>query len=131
MKRIKELLILGLVCGLVFATAGMAQRQGQESYTGIVTASQMASTGLSGLGIWEKRLNCHGQADCDQRLVRAGGKYVLLTNKGVYKLNDQAKAAQFVAQRVTITGGFDSSKKTIEVADVQAYRPSSTTAGVQ
>ena len=83
------------------------------------------------MGIWMKRLNCHDEADCAQRLVRAGGKYVLVTSKGVYQLNDQAKAAQFVAQRVTVTGSFDSSKKTIEVADVQAYNPTSTTAGVQ
>jgi hypothetical protein len=83
------------------------------------------------VGIWEKKLNCHGEADCAQRLVAAGGKYVLVTTKGVYQLSDQKKAAHYVAQAVTISGPFDSSTKTIEVADVQIYNSSSQSAGLQ
>jgi hypothetical protein len=133
MKMNKASLMLGLVAVFVFVTASVVQSQGQKSYTGVVTASQIASSGgSSGMGIWMKKLNCHSEADCAQRLVGAGGKYVLVTSKGVYQLNDQTKAAQFVAQRVTVTGSFDSVKKTIEVADVQVYSGSSTTsAGVQ
>ena len=118
---------LAAAFALVAVTAFAAQEQ--KSYTGIVTASQIASTG--GVGIWEKKLNCHGEADCAQRLVAAGGKYVLVTTKGVYQLSDQKKAARYVAQAVTITGPFDSSSKTIEVADVQIYNSSAVSAGLQ
>ena len=68
----------------------------------------------------EKHLNCHGEVDC-----------VLVTNKGVYNLSDQTKAARFVVRQVTINGVFDSSKRTIEVADVQLYNPSATNAVLQ
>jgi hypothetical protein len=114
---------------LAFLVVGSVRAQDQKSYSGIVTASQIASTGS--IGTWEKKLNCHGEADCARKLVRAGGTYVLITSKGVYTLSDQTKAAQFAAQRVTVTGGFDKSKKTIEVADVQMYNPAAASAGLQ
>ena len=114
----------------LFAMGSVAvAAQNQASYTGRVTASQLAS-GVS-IAIWEKTLHCQGEADCARRLVGAGGKYVLVTSKGVYQLSDQTKAAQFVAQAVTVNGAFDSSKKTIEVADVQTYRPSAVSADSQ
>jgi hypothetical protein len=120
---------VGFAALLAFLVVGSVAAQGQKSYTGIVTASQIASTGS--VGTWEKKLNCHGEADCARRLVRAGGDYVLVTSKGVYTLSDQTKAAQFVAQRVAVTGAFDKSTKTIEVADVQIYNPSAASAGLQ
>lgn len=82
------------------------------------------------LGVWFGEWRT-GEVDCAQRLVRAGGKWVLVTNKGTYKLNDQVKAAQFAAQRVTVAGNFDSSKKAIQVADMQTYNSSTATASVQ
>jgi hypothetical protein len=106
---------------------GSASAQKQVSYTGIVTANQIAS-GVS-VGFWENKLNCHGEQDCARRLVKSGGKYVLVTSKGVFELSDQAKAAQFVARQVTVTGAVE--KKTIEVADMQAPNPSAVDAGVQ
>jgi hypothetical protein len=106
---------------------GSAAAQKQASYTGIVTANQIAS-GLS-VGFWEKKLNCHGEQDCAQRLVKSGGKYVLVTSKGVFELSDQTKAAQFVARQVTVTGAVE--KNTIEVADMQVPNPSAVNAGVQ
>jgi hypothetical protein len=123
-------MVAGVVAGLAFCATGLVAAQNQSSMTGVVTASQIASTGS--VGTWEKKLNCHGEADCAQRLVQAGGKYVLVTNKGVYAMSDQSKAAQFVARQVTVSGIFNSEKKTIEVADVQMYNPASaTSAGVQ
>jgi len=120
----KKMISAGLAAVLTLLAVGfLAAAQDQNSYTGTVTASQIASTGS--VRLWEKKLNCHGEADCAQRLVRAGGKYVLVTSAGVYQLSDQNKAARFVAQQVTITGTFDRTKKTIEVADVQLYNPSS------
>jgi hypothetical protein len=119
--------VLAAVISLV--AVGMFASQNQHSYTGIVTASQIASTG--GVGVWEKKINCHGEADCARRLVGAGGKWVLVTQTGVFQLSDQKKAAHYVAQAVTITGTFDTSDKTIEVADVQIYNAPATDAGLQ
>jgi acyl CoA:acetate/3-ketoacid CoA transferase beta subunit len=98
---------------------GATAAQKEAKYTGVVTANQIAS-GFS-VGFWEKKLNCHGEQDCAQRLVQAGGKYVLVTSKGVFQLNDQAKAAQFVARQVTVTGV--ASKGSIAVADIQTPSP--------
>jgi hypothetical protein len=125
----KRNLLATFAASLVFAVVGSAAAQSQSNVSGVVTASQIASTGS--VGMWEKKLNCHGEADCAQVLVRAGGKYVLVTSKGTYELNDQAKAAQFVARQVTVTGNVNTSKKTVEVADVQIYNPSATSAGLQ
>jgi hypothetical protein len=119
--------LAAVVAFAALLTAGSAAAQKQTSYTGIVTANQIAS-GLS-VGFWEKKLNCHGEQDCAQRLVKSGGKYVLVTSKGVFELSDQTKAAQFVARQVTVTGAVE--KKTIEVADMQVPNPSAVSAGAQ
>ena len=123
--------LLGCAALLVFASAGFSAAQNQSSITGIVTASQLASTGTTSVGTWEKKLNCHGEADCARVLVRAGGKYVLVTSRGTYQLNNQVQAAQFAGQAVTVAGNFSNQKKTVDVADMQLYKSSTTSAGVQ
>jgi hypothetical protein len=97
--------------------------------SGRVTASQIASTGT--VGIWEKKLNCHGEADCARVLVRAGGKYVLVTSKGTYGLSDQAKAAEYAGQGVTVAGNFDASKKNVAVAEMEPFNATAVSAGAQ
>jgi hypothetical protein len=133
MKINAKNILLGFAAVAVFTTVNMFAAQGRHEQTalsGVVTASQMASN-REGLGLWEKRLNCHGEADCARRLVNAGGKYVLVTTKGIYALNDQSKAAQFVAMNVTISGTLDSTKKEIEVAEVAPYNAGATSAAAQ
>jgi hypothetical protein len=126
--------LLGLAAVLMLATvnllASAQTHREQATISGVVTASQIASYG-SGVATWEKKLNCHGEADCAKRLVGAGGKYVLVTNKGVYALSDQSKAAQFVAMRVTVSGTLDTPKKTIEVAEVAPYNSGAASAAAQ
>jgi hypothetical protein len=127
----KTILSISLASTLMLVAVSFATAQNQ-SYSGVITANQIASTGgSSSLGLWMKRLNCHDERDCAQRLVRAGGKYVLVTAKSVYPLSDQTKAALFAGARVTVAGTYDPSKKTIEVADVQAYNASAASAGLQ
>ena len=126
--------LLGLAVVLTLASvnllASAQTHREQTSVSGVVTASQIASTG-SGVAIWEKKLNCHGEADCARRLVDAGGKYVLVTNKGVYALSDQTKAAQFVAMKVTVSGTLDTPKKAIEVAEVAPFSSGAASAAAQ
>ena len=117
-------------CAVLLVVAGSAlAAQSQNNIAGTVTASQIASTGS--VAMWEKKLNCHGEADCARALVRAGGKYVLVTGNGTYQLSDQAKAGQFAGEKVTVAGNFNTTKKTVQVADVQLYNSSSTSAGIQ
>ena len=123
-------LVIGLASLLTLILAMSPATQAQSSYSGVVTASQIASYG-AGIGIWQKKLNCHDESDCAQRLVQAGGKYVLMTSKGTFQLSDQKKAALYAGKSVTVNGGLDNQKKTIEVADMQLYNASATSAGVQ
>ncbi|PYU30403.1 MAG: hypothetical protein DMG31_13870 [Acidobacteria bacterium] len=60
--------------------------------------------------------------DCANRCVSIGGKYVLFdsSNKAVYQLDDQKKAQPFAGAKVKITGTYDTSNKTIHVANIQA-----------
>jgi hypothetical protein len=64
-------------------------------------------------------------------LVRAGGQYVLVTRRGTYELNSQVRAAQFAGHAVTVTGNSSNQKKTVDAADMQPYKSSTTSAGVQ
>lgn len=60
--------------------------------------------------------------DCANRCVSIGGKYVLFdgANKTIYQLDDQKKAQPFAGSKVKITGTYDTSNKTIHVANIQA-----------
>jgi hypothetical protein len=60
--------------------------------------------------------------DCSNRCVAIGGKYVLFdgASKIVYQLDDQKKTQPFAGAKVKITGSYDTSSKTIHVANIQA-----------
>src|SRR5689334_23357682 len=60
--------------------------------------------------------------DCANRCVSIGGKFVLFdsANKTIYQLDDQKKAQPFAGTKVKITGTYDTSNKTIHVANIQA-----------
>ena len=60
--------------------------------------------------------------DCSNRCVSIGGKYVLFdgASKMVYQLDDQKKAQPFAGGQVKVTGSYDTSSKTIHVANIQA-----------
>lgn len=60
--------------------------------------------------------------DCANRCVSIGGKFVLFdsANKTIYQLDDQKKAQPFAGAKVKITGTYDTSSKTIRVANIQA-----------
>jgi hypothetical protein len=60
--------------------------------------------------------------DCANRCVSLGGKYVLFdsANKTVYQVDDQKKAQPFAGSKVKVTGTYDTSSKTIRVANIQA-----------
>jgi hypothetical protein len=59
--------------------------------------------------------------DCANRCVSVGGKFVLFvsTNKTIYQLDDQKKAQPFAGAKVKVTGIYDTSSKTIHIANIQ------------
>jgi hypothetical protein len=125
----RKIFSLSMATLLLSLAVGYVAAQAQSTYAGTVTASQIASTGS--LGLWMKHLNCHDEADCARRLVQAGGKYVLVTPKGVFELSDQRKAEQFAGMRVTVSGTLTSPQKRIEVAEMQPYNSPAASASLQ
>jgi len=113
--------LAGLLLTFLVVTSSAARAQSPYSgwITGYLTASQVAATGTSSIGMWMKKLNCETESDCVQKLVGAGGKYVLVINNDVYQLSDQKQAAQHAGMPVMIKGVLNYQKKTIEVADMQ------------
>ena len=53
-------------------------------------------------------------ASCARECVRRGGEWVLRVGDDVYRLKNQAGAAPFAGQTVTITGTLDKKTKTID-----------------
>jgi hypothetical protein len=113
--------LAGLLLTFLVFTSSAARAQSPYSgwITGYLTASQIAATGTGSIGMWMKKLNCETEADCVQKLVGAGGKYVLVINNDVYQLSDQKLAAQHPGMPVMIKGVLNYQKKTVEVADMQ------------
>jgi hypothetical protein len=113
--------LAGLLLAFFVVTPSAVRAQSPYSgwITGYLTASQVAATGTSSIGMWMKKLNCDTEADCVQKLVGAGGKYVLVINNDVYQLSDQKLAAQHPGMAVMIKGVLNYQKKTVEVADMQ------------
>jgi len=118
-RAVTFLAALLLTSLVVTSSAARAQSPYSGWITGYLTASQVAATGTSSIGMWMKKLNCETESDCVQKLVSAGGKYVLVINNDVYQLSDQKQAAQHAGMPVMIKGVLNYQKKTIEVADMQ------------
>jgi hypothetical protein len=59
----------------------------------------------------------HVESECALTCVRHGAKWVLYdpSKDEVYQLDDQERPAKFAAQKVTLTGTFNKSTKTIHV----------------
>ena len=59
---------------------------------------------------------------CTLECVAKGGKFVLYNSetKTIYQLDDQEKPKEFAGQKVTVTGTYDRSTKTIHVQTIEA-----------
>src|ERR1700689_4135426 len=107
---------------LMFLLGGSAA-QAQSPYTGWITgyltASQIPATGTASIGTWMKKLHCDTEADCVEKLVHDGGKYVLVFENNVYQLSDQKSAAEHPGMPVMIKGTLNYQTKTINVGEKQ------------
>jgi hypothetical protein len=115
-KVILSLLASASLLAILFSVGFAAQKS--QTFAGDIMDQQCAL-----LGGHSAMMNQGESAkDCSNRCVSIGGKYVLYdgTNKMVYQLDDQKKAQPFAGGKVKITGSYDTSSKTIHVANIQA-----------
>jgi len=76
--------------------------------------------------------NGFGVATNSSRIDAKRGATVKRSAHGCwYQLNNQVQAAQYAGQAVTVAGDFSNQKKTVDVAEMQLYKSSTTSAGVQ
>jgi hypothetical protein len=116
MKKFIIALIASASLLTALLTVSLAAQKAQ-SFTGEIMDQQCAL-----LGGHSAMMNQGESAkDCSNRCVSIGGKYVLLdsANKTVYQLDDQKKTQSFAGAKVKVTGTYDTSSKTIHVANIQ------------
>jgi hypothetical protein len=109
--------IFALLASASLLAVSMAAQKSQ-TFTGEIMDQQCAL-----LGSHSAMMNKGESAkDCSIRCVSIGGKYVLFdgANKATYQLDDQKKAQTFAGAKVKVTGSYDTSSKTIHVANIQA-----------
>ena len=109
--------IVFLILSSSLLTVSFAAQKAQ-TYSGEIMDQQCAL-----LGGHSAMMNQGESAkDCSNRCASIGGKYVLFdgANKMVYQLDDQKKAQSFAGSKVKVTGTYDTSSKTIHVANIQA-----------
>ena len=117
MKKFILALLASASLVAVLFSIGLAADKSQ-TFTGEVMDQQCAL-----LGGHSAMMNQGESAkDCANRCVSIGGKYVLFdsANKTIYQLDDQKKAQPFAGGQVKVTGSYDTSSKTIHVANIQA-----------
>jgi hypothetical protein len=109
--------IVSLILSSSLLTVSLAAQKAQ-TYTGEIMDEQCALLG----GHTAMMNQGESAKDCANRCASIGGKYVLFdsANKMVYQLDDQKKAQAFAGAKVKVTGTYDTSSKTIHVANIQA-----------
>jgi hypothetical protein len=117
MKR----LAIGIAASLMLLLLSPSFTRAQDkTYSGEIMDSQCAKTGSH-----EEMMTKHAiksEKACTLGCVKNGGKFVLYdpTSKKTYELDDQKKPEAFAGEKVTVTGRYDSSTKTIHVADIKS-----------
>ena len=115
-KVIFALLAPASLLAVLFSISVAAQKS--QTFSGEIMDQQCAL-----LGGHSAMMNQGESAkDCSNRCVSIGGKYVLYdaANKTIYQLDEQKKAQPFAGGKAKVTGTYDTSSKTIHVANIQA-----------
>lgn|SRR5579863_5254666 len=109
--------ILPLMAMASLLTVTLAAQKAQ-TFTGEIMDQQCALLG----GHTAMMNQGESAKDCSNRCVSIGGKYVLFdgANKMIYQLDDQKKAQPFAGTKAKVMGTYDTSSKTIHVANIQA-----------
>ena len=97
-----------LLCAAAVGLAAAAPK----SFTGVITDEMCGND--------HKMMNVSPDSKCVSDCVKAGSKYVLLSETKIYKLSDQAASAKFPGQKVKVTGTL--AGDTITVKSVEAAK---------
>jgi hypothetical protein len=110
-------LLIALIASASLLTVTLAAQKPQ-TFTGEVMDQQCAL--LGGHSLMQNK--GESAKDCTNRCVGIGGKYVLFDSatKTTYQLDDQKKPQAFAGTKVEVTGTYDTSTKTIHVANIKA-----------
>jgi hypothetical protein len=99
------------ISSILTLAAALFAAGGSETFTGVITDTMCGQTH----GMMK------GQPDnaCVKMCVKGSGEYALFDGKTVLKLSDQKLPAKFAAQRVKVTGTYDSKAGRIKVASIE------------
>ena len=120
-------LMVGLAGSLMLLTVAVAAPK-DAIYTGEIMDNQCAKNTSHAMMLKKEGMDETKASDpmskkmCTQGCVKMGGAYVLFNakSKTVYKLDDQAKPADFAGGQVKVTGTLDKATKTIHVTNIEA-----------
>ena len=102
-----------VVAGVVAVTLGAAPAA-QQSFTGAITDDTCGNAGHAVMRMGPT------DAECTRLCVALhSGAFVLLVEKDVYRLSDQALADEFAGEQVVVTGTLDPDTKIIKVASIK------------
>jgi len=102
---------------LMLAALAPASAQNRRTFTGVITDDMCAEAGHAAMRMGPT------DAECTTLCVMLhDAQYVLLDGKTVYVLSDQAAAATFPAQKVSIVGVLDARTRTIRVESIAAAK---------
>jgi len=99
------------IYSILTLSAALFAASGPETFTGVITDTMCGQTH----GMMK------GQPDnaCVKMCVKGSAEYALFDGKTVLRLNDQKLPAKFAAQRVKVTGTYDSKARRIRVASLE------------
>lgn len=97
---------------LLCAAAACLAAAAPKSFTGVITDEMCGND--------HKMMNVSPDSKCVADCVKAGSKYVLLSETKIYKLSDQTAPAKFPGQKVKVTGTL--AGDTITVKSVEAAK---------
>jgi hypothetical protein len=98
-------LFLSLAVVLINAAAA-------ETFTGVITDTMCGAKPHT-------MMKGHTDPECVKMCVKGSYVYALSDGTNVIKLSDQKVAAQYVAQKVNVTGTYDEKTKTIKVVSIE------------
>jgi hypothetical protein len=103
-----------LLAGLLVALSLTSAPAAQQSFSGTVTDDTCGNAGHAAMRMGPT------DAECTRLCVALhSGAFVLLVEKEVYRLSDQALADEFAGEPVVVTGTLDAETKTIRVASMK------------
>jgi type 1 fimbria pilin len=124
MKKTRRLFFGAVILASVTVSSSLVRGAGDKTFEGEIADSQCALS-VHSLNQSHKEMIDMGSAgktptDCARYCVRErGGRFVLQSKQGVYKLDNQELAEKSVGKKVKVTGTVDPKTNTIQVRTIE------------